>query len=789
MKDKVLNNLEYNKILTMLQEGCVSELGKQSAEALRPSSCLDEVVFMQDETAEAQAYLTTLDVYPVIAFDDASSALKRSKIGAVLSMRELLCVASVMRAARVIKNALTSREAIQSGVLRNQAGKLYDDQTLEKRIYSCIISQDEMADSASTELNSIRRSIRRENGKIREKLGDIVRSSHYQKYLQEAIITIRNGRHVVPVKSEYRAMVPGLLHDYSASGQTLFIEPMAVVDINNNIRQLEADEKAEVERILAELTSLVSPASEDILNDIDILTHLDVVFAKALLSKRMRGIRPSVSTDGRIVLNAARHPLIPSEQVVPIDIALDINQFGLLITGPNTGGKTVTLKTVGIFVAMTQSGLHICAGSSAMLPVFDAVFADIGDEQSIEQSLSTFSSHMTNLIFILNNITENSLVLMDELGAGTDPDEGAALAMAVLDYLEEKGATAIATTHYSHLKTYAMKKDGLVNASMEFDMETLSPTFRVLMGVPGQSNGLAISKRLGLSQEIVDKATGYMDKERLDYESMLSQAKDHLKKAEQEREISRVERKEAQELLEESIKKAKEHNEKSAEATTKARIEARDIVQRARVETERVIKDLRKEAARVQELASIEGEIQRAREDIKAQGKKMDSFVENRQGAIVIPKNLKIGENVELIGHNLKASVISLPDSKGEVMVQAGVMKMSVHVSNLRRDNSNAGTKKEAVQRGKGISIKHKSITAELDVRGQRVEEALMNIDKYLDDVAVGGLGEVTVIHGKGTGALREGIHKSLRTNLHVKSFRLGNYGEGDAGVTVVKIK
>ncbi len=598
MPEKTAKLLEFDKILEMLSACCVSEPGKAAACRIEPRPDLTGVAFLQDETQAAETCLLALDTYPVIAFADAGDAVRRSRVGAALSMRELLDVAGVLRAARLLKHALLDAELEGIDVLRRQAANLYEDMALEKRIHACILSADEMADSASPRLYDIRRSIRRENARVREKLGEIVQSAKYQKYLQDAIITLRGGRYVVPVKQEYRSMVPGLLHDHSASGQTLFVEPMAVVEINNAIRQLQAEEQAEVERILEELTAEVSPASHALLNDIDILVHLDVVFARAVLSKKMRGVRPEASPDGAILLRGARHPLIPDGQVVPIDVELKSGQFGLIITGPNTGGKTVTLKTVGLFVLMVQSGLHISAEYGARLPVYDSVFADIGDEQSIEQSLSTFSSHMMNVIGILENITERSLVLMDEMGAGTDPAEGAALAMAILDALREKNATVLGTTHYSELKAFAMEREGLVNASMEFDMETLRPTYRVLMGVPGSSNALEISQKLGLSGEVVRRARAYMAREKVDYEAMLSEAQDHLNKAQREREEARRDRDEAAALLERVRAQEQKLAEKKDDVLAKARAQAREIVQGAQAETERVIKELRRGSRR-----------------------------------------------------------------------------------------------------------------------------------------------------------------------------------------------
>ncbi|MFZ5973924.1 MAG: endonuclease MutS2 [Bacillota bacterium] len=784
----MLKLLEFDKILAMLRDCCVSEPGRAHALKVRPRSEADGVRLLQDETQEAESYLAALETHPVIAFEDAGDALKRSRIGAALCMRELLGIAGVLRASRLLKNAIVRESVIEGDVLRRQAAYLCEDIALEKRIHACIISEDEMSDNASPALAAIRRSIRKENARVREKLGGIVQSAHTQKFLQEAIITIRGGRYVVPVKQEYRTQVPGLIHDHSASGQTLFIEPMAVVEINNNIRQLQAEEKAEIERILEELTQLVAPIASDLLGNIDILVHMDVVFAKAVLSQKMRGVRPVISEDGAIILNGARHPLIPEDQVVPIDLKLESGCFGLIITGPNTGGKTVTLKTAGLFVAMAQSGLHIGASYGARLPVYDNVFADIGDEQSIEQSLSTFSSHMTNIVHILNDITPRSLVLVDELGAGTDPSEGAALAMAILDDLHEKGATILATTHYTELKAFAMEKTGLVNASMEFDMETLRPTFRVLMGVPGQSNALEISQRLGLNEAVVRKARGYMAREKLDFEAMLSGAQDHLAKAEREREDAKAEREKADALLQKAQEQLQKANEKREDLLLKAREQAQEAVQRAQMEAERVIRELRKAAAVARD-AALEKEIQAARDALRVQAKEAAGLAAEREGALAAaPKDLKIGETVTLIGHNLKASVLTEPDEKGEILVQAGIVKMNVHISRVRREKEQKAETVHPVQTDRG-RLNLKTLSNEIDVRGQTVEEALVHIDKYLDDMVRTGLREVQIIHGKGTGALRAGVHKNLRSHPHVKSFRLGNYGEGDAGVTVVELR
>ncbi|MGI5907902.1 MAG: endonuclease MutS2 [Christensenellales bacterium] len=786
MQERVLRLLEFDKILAMLAGCCVSEPGKESALKLRPLTEAEGVRLLQDETQEAESYLAALEAHPVTAFSDAGAALKRSRVGAMLSMRELLDVAGVLRASRVLRRALASGNVIEGDVLSRQAAQLYEDHALEKHIHACIKSEDEMADNASPALFAIRRNIRRENARVREKLNDIVQSARAQKYLQEAIITIRGGRYVVPVKQENRSQVPGLIHDHSASGQTLFIEPMAVVEINNSIRQLQAEEEAEIDRILEELTGLVAPLSDDLSGNIDILVRMDVVFARAALSGRMRGVRPVMSEDGEIALKGARHPLIAKDKVVPIDIRLESGKFGLIITGPNTGGKTVTLKTVGLMAVMAQSGLHIGAALGAKLPVYDGVFADIGDEQSIEQSLSTFSSHMTNIVGILSRVTPDSLVLIDELGAGTDPSEGAALAMAILDGLREKGATVLATTHYGELKAFAMETPGLDNASMEFDMETLRPTFRVLMGVPGQSNALEISRRLGLDDALVQKARGYISREKLDFEATLSEARARLNEAGRELETAKQEREQATALLKEAGEKLEKAEAKREAMLNKAGENAREIVQDAKAETERVIKELRQAAASTRE-AALEKEIQTARDVLRAQEKKTYGFLEEREGALAPPpKDLKIGETVSLIGHNLRATVLTLPDAKGELLVQAGVMKLTMHVSRVRRETEPPPEPDAAVRR-EGLRIK--ALSNEIDVRGQTVEEAVMNIDRYLDDVVLTGLSEVSIIHGKGKGALRAGVHKNLSAHPHVKRFRLGNYGEGDAGVTVVELK
>ena len=637
-------------------------------------------------------------------------------------------------------------------------------------------------------MRNIRRQIASKNDAIKDKLNSIISSQSNKKFLQDSIVTMREGRYVIPVKQENRSSVPGLVHDMSSSGATVFVEPMAVVELNNQLRELEIKEREEIERILAELSALVGSEAQSIGNNENILKRLDFIFAKGKLALDMKATRPVLNDKGYLNIKKGRHPLLNAKNVVPIDVYLGKEFNSLIITGPNTGGKTVTLKTVGLFTLMTQAGLHIPVDYNSEMAVFSHVFADIGDEQSIEQSLSTFSSHMTNIVDILNKVEYNSLVLFDELGAGTDPTEGAALAMSILDNLLKMEVRTIATTHYSQLKVYALTTDRVRNASVEFDVETLSPTYRLLIGIPGKSNAFEISKRLGLPNYIIDYARNLISKENIEFEDVLQAIERDRKQMESDREETGRLRHEIEQLkknLSLEKDKTKDMREKILQ---KAREEARDVLKNAKEEADLIVGELRSISIDVEK--DRQKRIQEAQEMLKNELSKVETAISKdilNVKSKKPPKNLKAGESVEVLSLNKVGTVITAPDDKGNLDVQVGIMKVNVHISTLRRvsgDNEKSTVKSKNI-----IGTKSKTIKNEIDLRGKNIEEAIIDIDKYLDDSYIAGLKEVYIIHGKGTGALRDGVKSYLRGHRHVKGFRAGKYGEGGDGVTVVEIK
>ncbi|RKD32539.1 endonuclease MutS2 [Thermohalobacter berrensis] len=792
MNDKTLNVLEFGKIINMLVQKAESSLGKDLATNLRPISNINKVQVEQQETDEAVKLIIRRGRPPLGGIHDISFELKKAAIGSALSPGELLKVADTLRAARNLRNFMKKdKDKNEDESYPNIKGlisqlKVYRE--IEDRIFNSIISDEEISDNASSTLRNIRRQIGNKNQEVRDKLNSIVNSSKYRKYLQESIITIREGRYVVPVKQEFKGNFPGLVHDQSASGATLFIEPMAVVELNNQLKELKIKEQKEIERILSELTEMVAEVEESLRENQKILGKLDFIFAKAKLSLSMNGTKPVLNNKGYINIKKARHPLLDPEVVVPIDIYLGKKFKTLVITGPNTGGKTVTLKTVGLLTLMAQSGLQLPVNSGSEIAVFNNIFADIGDEQSIEQSLSTFSSHMTNIIDILKSIDDNSLVLFDELGAGTDPTEGAALAMAILDYLHEKEVRTIATTHYSELKLYALTNEEIENASVEFDVETLSPTYRLLIGVPGKSNAFEISKRLGLQDFIIEKSKEFISRENIQFEDVLASIEKDRRKVEQNREETEKLKSEIKRLKEELAKKKSKIDKQRERIIREAKEEAKKILKEAKEESDKIIKNLRKIST------SIEKDKNRKIEEAK---NKLKSKLDNIEGELAEnilhrkskkpPKNLKPGDTVKVLNLNQTGSVMTEPDEDGNLTVQVGIMKINVHISNLEKSNSEE--KKVEIGTKKIIRHKTKSIKQELDIRGKALEEAMLEVDKYLDDAYIAGLNQVTIIHGKGTGVLREGIRQLLKKHKHVKKHRLGKYGEGGSGVTVVELK
>ncbi len=791
MNEKSLRVLEYDKIKKMLSERTVSALGRTYVEDLNPITDFYKVEDRLKETSDAAAYLWRKGGAPFGGIHDIRSALKRVELGSTLGTSELLRVGDVLRCGRVIKQFLTNDVPAdwEGNTVLELGHQMTSFKQLEDVISNAIISEEEISDRASPELFSIRKSIRQKQDGIKDKLSSIIRSNDYKKIMQDAVVTIRSDRYVIPIKQEFKSQVPGLIHDMSSSGATVFVEPITIVEANNEIKTLLIKEQREIERILEELSAKVAEIRVELGINVEILSRLDFMFAKAKLSRDMNGIRPHLLNKRQIKIKQGRHPLLEKHSVVPIDIELG-NEFStLVITGPNTGGKTVTLKTVGLFVIMLQSGLHIPVKEGSEFGMFGSVYADIGDEQSIEQSLSTFSSHMKNIVQILNDADEGSLVLFDELGAGTDPTEGAALAIAILEGLTKRGICTMATTHYSELKIYAMTTDKVQNACCEFDVETLRPTYRLLVGVPGKSNAFAISQKLGLDAYIIHKAKEYLSQDNIRFEDVLSDIEKNRTQAEKEKDAASVLKREIEDLKIEAKKEKDRINKEKSSIIAKAKEEARAIVMNTRYESEELL-DRLKELHKQGITANSERSLQEARAGVRnldnIEGELVDSFVTHEY--IEAPKDLKPGETVLMINLNQKATVLEKPDSDGQVMVQAGIMKVKVNTKQLKRINEQKESL-EKINRVRVAGVKASNVKLELDLRGLNVEESIEKVDKYIDDAVLAGLHEVSIIHGKGTGILRKAIHAHFHNHTHVAAYRLGNYGEGDTGVTIVELK
>jgi DNA mismatch repair protein MutS2 len=674
MKDRVLNILEYDKIVERLTERAVSGIGKEKCAALCPRFNLDEVETELEFTAEAESVLFKTSRSPVDEFPDMRNTLKRVHAAFALPPSELLGVAKCLRAVRLAKECLSGRRD-DAPRLSDIASVFSTHKSIEEEIGRCIVSEDEISDGASPALMRIRREMRRANERVREKLNSMIRSSEHQKYLQDSLITVRNGRFVIPVKQEYRQYVPGLIHDQSGSGATLFIEPAAVVELGNEYKKLLSEEAEEIDRILSELTALVAPHADDLIGDLDSLGGLDLIFAKARISREMNAVRPALNDIGSIRIIQGRHPLIDRDSVVPIDIWLGTDFRTLIITGPNTGGKTVTLKTVGLFTLMAQSGMFLPAHEGTAVSVFGRVFADIGDEQSIEQSLSTFSSHMRNIVSILNEADDRSLVLLDELGAGTDPTEGAALAMSILSELHSRNTVTVATTHYSEIKAFALTHEGMENASMEFDVDRLCPTYRLFVGIPGKSNAFEISKRLGLSEYIIESAKGFLKGEDIKFEDVISNAESMRRVAEEERLLARQARAELDRLREETAEERRKLIEERAKEKKRSKEDAKRIVAEARAEAERIISELKN--AKGADRSSSDRAIQQARDAIRKQEEGLAEPIASMEDDLgEPPAAVKPGETVKVLSLGKKATVLTAPDSKGEVQIMAGIIKL-----------------------------------------------------------------------------------------------------------------
>ena len=789
--EKSIRTLELPAVLEKLAAKAVSQAAKDRCLKLTPSTDVEEVLRLLDETDAAKERLGLHGSPSFSGVKDVSAALTRADHGGMLNTRELLDIAGVLTASRRVSDYDAQRQGEET-VLDRLFASLHTNKYLEEQIRSAILDEETIADTASSELADIRRKMRLAASKGRQILQRIISSPSYAKVLQEALITQRDGRFVVPVKAECKGSMPGLVHDISSSGATLFVEPMGVVQANNELKELEAREEKEIERILRELSAQCADAMEYILLDYDMLVHLDMIFARAQLSYSMNASRPEVVRKGAISLKRARHPLLDQAKAVPVTVELGGDYDTLVITGPNTGGKTVTLKTLGLLCLMAQCGLHIPADSGSTVRVFDRILADVGDEQSIEQSLSTFSAHMSNTVEILRQADDDSLILFDELGAGTDPVEGAALAIAIIQHARSKGALIAATTHYAELKTFAMTTAGVENASCEFDVQTLRPTYRLLIGIPGKSNAFAISRRLGLDESVIQAAQQQMDSDSVRFEDVLTQLEEKRQRLEKaQAEADRLWRQ-----REEDARKARtfrEQMEKAKEnARTKGEAEAKRIVRQAQAQADEIFAQLdqlrrqQQKQINFQELndakAAVRHSLNQAQEALHLRS-------EPQEPAYAPSRPIEVGDLVELPGVKMAASVLAV-NNDGTLLLQAGKMKMTVKAQQVRLPEGQPKKKPAAPSSGGSPKLNLQSrASSELDIRGYETLEAESVVENYIDSAVMAKLGTVTIIHGKGTGALRKAVHEMLKRNKAVKSFRLGRYGEGEAGVTVVELK
>ena len=790
MNKKGLKVLEYNKIIELLSSQAGSEMAKEKLKALTPSDNAAEIREYLAETTEAVSVIVRKGSLPVGQIYDIENAMHLARKGGSLTMRQLLQVLYNLKVASNVVTFLKS-DLPPLPVINGMAEVIVTFPRLAERIDRCILSEDEMADSASPELRTIRRDIVRQNDAIKNRLNNILNSGTSRTYLQDAIVTMRDGRYVVPVKAENRAKVPGIVHDQSGSGATLFIEPQVIVELNNKLRELELAEKAEIERILAELSSNVAEHFHDIMNNQKLLIDLDVIFAKGKLSCMMQAEEPTIDEDGYLELRSARHPLIDPKKVVPINVSIGKEYDTLVITGPNTGGKTVTLKTIGLLAMMCQSGLHIPAAGTSRVPVYRDIFADIGDEQSIEQSLSTFSSHMRNTVELVEKAETGTLVLLDELGAGTDPTEGAALAISILERLASQGAQTVATTHYNELKKYAISTPGVENASMEFNVETLSPTYRLSIGVPGKSNAFEISKKLGLPEEIIDRANQLLEKGDIEFEDVLSAIEADKKRAEDERDEAMALAASMRKQQEELQRREKLLEKREREALQKAKEEARAIIKEAKDTASEVQKELR-ELSKVQSLGERNKRLEQGRRRLKeTENKYQDGIIREVNENPVSIDDVQAGDKVRLLTLDQTGEVLTLPDEKGDLMVKVGIMKINVNISDLVliNEKKSGKSKKSGSRYGNLYRAKAMAVSTSVNVVGKNLEDAAMEVEKYLDDAYMAGLKEVTVIHGRGQGILKEGLRQLFKRNKLVASFRKGSYNEGGEGVTIVKLK
>ncbi len=786
MPEKTKFVLEYDKITELLAGMATCSLNLPVLRNLHPATTFEGACRLLAETDAACAQTVAQGPLSFGELQEIRDALSQAKIGRSLTPAALLTVAKTLAYARQ-----TVRYGESAGdALRPYYDRLVPNRSLEELLFNAISDEETLADSASPELSRIRRKLAAGTNRIKDTLDRMVRSATTQKYLQEPIVTLRGDRYVLPVKAEHRGDVPGLVHDASSSGATLFIEPMSVVEANNELRQLYAEETREVERILADLSAHVAEVAEPVGETFETLLKLDCIFARARLAQKMTAVTPKLNQEGRMRIKSARHPLLDPKTTVPIDLSLGEDFDTLVITGPNTGGKTVALKTLGLFTLMGLSGLRIPAREGSELSFFTAVYADIGDEQSIEQSLSTFSAHMVHQVEILKRADDRSLVLLDELGAGTDPVEGAALAVAILEELREKGARIAATTHYSELKLYALSTDGVSNAACEFDVATLRPTYRLLIGVPGKSNAFAISRRLGLSEQVLERAHTLLNEDDIKFEDVLVDLEENRRSAEADREAAAKYRREGQLYRNTMEKEYEKLDQKREKMMADARKKAQALIDEAQEEVDALLREVQ-ELRRTADRNALEGALQKTKGNLKKKKEKLRSEGQKPvEGAPVRASDLLLGTEVYVPELDDTAFVQTLPDADGNLKLQAGIMTITTNLKDIRLPKKQTSPKKDrSGGMRKGTHLKSASFSTELDLRGMMVEDASLEIDRYLDQAVLNGLATVTLIHGKGTGALRAGVHQMLRRHPHVRTYRLGTFGEGDSGVTVVELK
>ena len=789
MNQKALKTLEFDKIIHILTAHAASEGAKEMCRKLVPYDNINDVERAQRETADALRRVYRKGSVSFGGIRDIRGSLKRLEIGGILGMGELLQIMSLLETAGKIRQYGQREADDTSRDSLDESFEFLDPvPTLASEIRRCILADDEMADDASSALLQIRRSMRQMNDKVHNTLNSMVNGSA-RSYLQDPVVTMRDGRYCLPVKAEHRSQVPGMIHDQSSTGSTLFIEPMAVIKLNNDFKELLMKEQQEIEKILSVLSEKAAAVTEILAEDYRILTALDFIFARAMMAKDMKAARPIFNTDRQIHIKDGRHPLLDPKKAVPITVRLGDDFDLLIITGPNTGGKTVSLKTVGLFTLMGQAGLHIPAFEGSRLAVFDQVYADIGDEQSIEQSLSTFSSHMTTIVSILKEVTLNSLVLFDELGAGTDPTEGAALATSILDHLHRQGIRAMATTHYSELKVYALSTEGVENACCEFDVESLRPTYRLLIGIPGKSNAFAISSRLGLEDFLIEDAKKRINAQDVSFEDMMAELQDsRVKLLNEQEEITRY-KSEIRTLRDALQKKQDRIDERKEKILSDAAAQANAILQEAKDYADETMKNFHKFGKASISVKDMEAERARLREKIKENDSRTAKAAPKPKKKLKAAA-LHIGDRVRVLSLNLEGTVSTLPNPKGDLFVQMGILRSQVNINDLEYIGEAENLQKGMTTGGGKLRMsKSAAVSTEINLIGMTVDEAIAHLDKYLDDAYLAHVPSVRIVHGKGTGALRTAVHQYLKRYKHVKSFRLGTFGEGDAGVTIAEFK